>query len=554
MGERGYRYTGEPPPPRFNMAAYCLGLRPGAPRDPDRVGLVVVSDAHAPATAAQRWTYAELDDSVRAAAAGLLALGLQPGERVMLRLGNSAAYPLLFFGAVAAGLVAVPTSAQLTAEEALLLLADSGARAVVMSDDLGIEVPDGVMRLGPERLAAWQGGADRAGYSDTDAEDPAFLVYTSGTTGRPKGVLHAHRSAWGRRPMYQGWYGIGPDDVMLHAGALNWTYTLGVGLTDPWATGATGVVYNGGKDPTVWPVLMQAHRASLFAAVPGVFRQLLRYTDVAEYDLSALRHGLVAGEALSPTLYRHWRQATGTELYEALGMSECSTFVSSSPSVPVRPGCPGRPQPGRCVVVLPADGDAAAATTPLPAGASGALAVHRTDPGLMLGYWNRPQEEGEVFRGEWFVGGDLAHLDEDGYVHFHGRADDVMNAMGYRVSPLEVEAVLAKHPLVADVAVAELPIREGVSVVAAFVVVPDPDDPDCFDAAALMAHAAEHLAGYKRPREIIFVDALPRTANGKVRRRELAGTSWAPLTSPSSGSPQSLGHVKRVAVEADSSE
>lgn len=145
--------------------------------------------------------------------------------------------------------------------------------------------------------------------------------------------------------------------------------------------------------------------------------------------MSSLRHGLSAGEALSPTLLGVWRQATGTELYEALGMSECSTYVSSSPEVPVRPGSPGKPQAGRGVVALAIDGGEA----PLQAGETGLLAVHRSDPGLMLGYWKRPEEEALVYRGEWFVGGDLASFDGDGYMRYHGRNDDLMNAMRYRV-------------------------------------------------------------------------------------------------------------------------
>jgi acyl-coenzyme A synthetase/AMP-(fatty) acid ligase len=155
-------------------------------------------------------------------------------------------------------------------------------------------------------------------------------------------------------------------------------------------------------------------------------------------------------------------------------------------------------------------------------GEIGLLAVHRDDPGLMLGYWNRPDEETLVYRGEWFIGGDLASFDEDGYVSYHGRNDDVMNAMGYRVSPLEVEACLSLHPAVAEVAVTELKVREDVSVIAAFVVPKDPDED--MDAGPLLAFAHERLAAYKCPREIIFTEKLPRTANGKIMRRELA--SW----------------------------
>ena len=433
----------------------------------------------------------------------------------MIRMGNTSDYALLFFGAIAAGYVALPSSAQLTHEEADFLLANSGAQVIAMSDELVMQPPSGVIALGPADLARWRTECAPLDYADTAADDPAFLIYTSGTTGQPKGVLHAQRSAWGRRPMYQGWYGIGPDDVVLHAGAFNWTYTLGVGLTDPWANGATAVLYNGPRDITVWPALLEKFRATLFAAAPGLYRQVLKYNDLRAFDLSSLRHGLTAGEALNVALLEQWRTITGKELYEALGMSECSTYISSPPDRPIRPGSPGQAQPGRCVAILPIAGGC----EPLPPGEIGLLAVHRSDPGLMLGYWRRPDEEALVYRGDWFIGGDLAHCDADGYLHYHGRNDDVMNAMGYRVSPLEVEHCLSRHPAVAEAAVTEVPVREGVTVIAAFIV---PRDPDETDAAPLLAYAHDHLAAYKCPREIIFIDSLPRTANGKVRRRDLA--------------------------------
>jgi acyl-coenzyme A synthetase/AMP-(fatty) acid ligase len=506
-------YTGELPPARFNLARYCLDA--AAKTTPDKVALIVVSDAHAPAEAAERWTYAQLDDAVRRVAAGLRQMGLEPGARIMIRMGNTSDYALLFFGAIAGGYVPLPSSAQLTAEEADFLLADSGARLLAASEELAIQPPSGVRMLSPTDVATLRNRHEPLAYADTAAADPAFLIYTSGTTGQPKGVLHAQRSAWGRRPMYQGWYGVDSEDVMFHAGAFNWTYTLGVGLTDPWANGATAVLYNGPRDITVWPILMEKFRATLFAAVPGLYRQMLKYNDLSAVDLSRLRHGLTAGEALSVALLEQWRTTTGKELYEALGMSECSTYISTAPGQSIKGGSPGKPQPGRCIAIVPVDDG----EQPLPPGEIGLLAVHRSDPGLMLGYWNRPDEEELVYRGDWFIGGDLAHFDADGYLHYHGRNDDVMNAMGYRVSPLEVEQCLSRHPAVAEVAVTELVVRDGVTVIAAFVA---PRDPDEIDAAPLLAYAHAHLAAYKCPREIIFIDTLPRTANGKVKRRDLA--------------------------------
>ena len=315
--------------------------------------------------------------------------------------------------------------------------------------------------------------------------------------------------------MHAHWLGLTESDVMLHAGTMNWTYTLGVGITDPWACGATTVLYNGPRDRGIWPRLIAEQGATIFAAVPSVYRQILKYADLAEHDLSRLRHGVTAGEALSADLLDAWTKATGKPLFEALGMSEISTYVSSGPTIPVRPGSPGRPQPWRRVAILPADGP----PEPLPPGETGLLAIHRSDPGLMLGYWQRPEEEAAVMRGEWFAGGDLASFDADGYLWFHGRNDDLMNAMGYRVSPVEVEGVLAGHPDIAEVGVTELSVRVDLRVIAAFVVLRPGAEPN---AEGLMAWCGERLAAYKAPRAVRFVEALPRTANGKVQRKRLA--------------------------------
>lgn len=498
-------------PDPFNIAGYCLGA--SDIRDPNKVALIVVSDAGEP-DGFESYTYAELNDIVRRKAAGIRKMGLPEGARIMIRMGNTADYALLYFAILAAGYVALPSSAQLTEREALFLLKDSGAAVLAEGDELALEnVPEHVIVWGSAELEQLRNNDPIEAFAPTHADDPAFLIYTSGTSGNPKGVLHAHRSAWGRRPMYQGWYGMTPKDRLLHAGAFNWTYTLGVGLTDPWANGATTIVYNGKKDVNVWPTLIEQHRATMVAGVPTLYRQILKHCDLESFDLSSLRHGLTAGEPLPLPVAEEWTARTGTQLYEALGMSECSTYISSSPSVPVKPGSPGKPQEGRRVAILPVDGP----DEPLPANEVGLLAVHRSDPGLMLHYWNRPEEDEAVTRGDWFVGGDLARLDEDGYLWFEGRNDDVMTSMGYRVSPAEVEAALAPHPGIAEVAVTETKAANGVNLITAFYV-PSGADPG---AESIKALADKSLAGYKRPRLFVAVRSLPRTANGKVRRKEL---------------------------------
>jgi acyl-coenzyme A synthetase/AMP-(fatty) acid ligase len=500
----------EPAADSFNLAWYCLGRQ--AALRPDKTALIIADGPDA----FRSWTYGELDLMVRRLAGGLVASGVAKGDRVMIRAANDIDFVLAFFATTAIGCVAQPASLLLTSEEALALARDSGAAAIFLSE------PDAAERRlfahlrvfdreETRRLAAYGAAID---YAATAADDPAYLVFTSGTTAQPKGVLHAHRVVLGRRPMAADWLGLGEDDLLLHGGNINWTYTLGVGVLDPWAMGATGALYAGPRDPAIWLDLIQKLRATIFAAVPSVYRRILKYSEPSKFDLSSLRHGVTAGEALAPDLLAHWHEATGTWLYEALGMSEISTYVSSRPGEAIRPGSPGRPQTGRRIAVLPIE----TGTEPLLFGQVGLLAVHRSDPGLMLGYWNRPAEEAAAFRGEWFIGGDLAEFDADGWVWHHGRNDDIMNAFGYRVSPLEVEKVLAAHPDVADVAVAERKVAADVSIIVAFVV---PKADRAPGEAALLAHCAEHLAVYKRPRKIMLVREIARSANGKVSRRAL---------------------------------
>ena len=491
----------------FNLAACCLAEN--AARRPGKTALILAG-----AESDRRLTYGQLDLAVRRLATGFSSLGLPPGARVLIRLGNDLDYALSFFALIAAGLVALPASAQLSAEEVDYLREDSGATAVICPQGLAassarksVQVIDAAEY---KKLAAFP----PRDYAATAPDDPAYLIYTSGTASRPKGVLHAQRVILGRAPMLDHWLGLTEEDIVLHAGAMNWTYTLGVGLMDPFVRGATAVLYNCPADAGVWPRLIARHKATIFAAVPGVYRQFLREESCDAEAFASLRHGLTAGEALAPALLEKFAEKTGKPLYEALGMSEISTYISSGPGTPVRPGSPGRAQPGRRVGILPLE----SGENPVPAGESGLIAVHRSDPGLMLGYWRKPDAEREVFRGDWFVGGDVAEMDLDGYVWLHGRRDDLMNAQGYRVSPAEVEAVLSHAPGVADVAVAERKVRADVSVICAFIVAAPGGKPE---EALLAAHCAEHLAGYKTPKKYVFVKTLPRTRNGKIARRLL---------------------------------
>ena len=492
-----------PPPPcpaPFNLAAHVLGR---AEELADKVALSVLLGA-----GSEDWTYGRLASAVRGTGTGLLRAGLSPGQIVLMRLGNTVAFPVAYLGCIAAGLVPVPTSSQLTEAETAKIIDELQPAAVLR--DPSVACAPHPRQIGLDALEAMR-DLPPCDWAMGDPNRLAYVVYTSGTSGSPRAVAHAHRAIWARRMMVHGWYGLTESDRLCHAGAFNWTYTLGTGLMDPWTIGATSLIPAPGTEIAALPALLRQHGATIFAAAPGVYRKILK-NDV-KIELPALRHGLCAGEKLSRHLHEAWRGATGSELYEAYGMSECSTFISASPGHPARGDALGRPQKGRRVAIIGEDGQ------PVPQGQEGTIAVHRDDPGLMLGYWGAPDETAARMRGEWFLTGDTVSMDASGAITYLGRADDMMNAGGVRVSPIEVETALNAHPQITECAAAEVRIKADTTVIAAFYVA----DAD-LDPADLDQYAARSLARYKMPRLYKRVNALPKGANGKMLRKALRET------------------------------
>ncbi|MEM6407600.1 MAG: class I adenylate-forming enzyme family protein [Pseudomonadota bacterium] len=473
-----------PPPPcpaSFNMAAYVLAK---ADQFAEKPALIT--------TDGETLTFAALKARAACVAGGLEALGLPRGARVLLRLGNSPQFPIAFLACIWAGLVPVPTSAQLTVSEVTQIAQQLNPALILSEQDAALpehcDVPLlDALPAGPP-IPPVMGPPDRL----------AYIIFTSGTSGAPRGVCHAHRAIWARRMMHEGWYGLRSEDRVMHAGAFNWTYTLGTGLMDPWSIGATAIIPAPDTASSDLMPLAAHHSVTLFAAVPGLFRKIL----MSDISVPTLRNGLSAGAHLSDNLRTLWRKKTGTDLHQAFGMSECSTFISSSPNQPATQGSSGRPQPGRKVAIL-TNG------YPVPHGEPGMLAVATNDPGLMISYLGDTPP-----RGEWFETGDLARMAEDGSITYLGRADDMMNAGGFRVSPLEVEACFATCADVSDCAAVELRVKQDATVVALF-------HQGGADEHALRAHAEQHLARYKQPRLYIPLASLPYGLNGKLNRRAL---------------------------------
>ncbi|MEM6373534.1 MAG: class I adenylate-forming enzyme family protein [Pseudomonadota bacterium] len=483
-------------PAPFNMAAHVLGR---AKTHGDKVAVSVVAEA-----GTESMTYDALLAAVRGTGTGFLQTGCAPGDRILLRLGNTIDFPIAYLAALAVGLVPIPTSAALTGREVACIISEMRPRLTLR--DAAVPSAPGAPEIGLATLRTMR-SLPAAAWDMGDPNRLGYIVYTSGTSGAPRAVAHAHRAIWARGMMHAGWYGLNTQDRVMHAGAFNWTYTLGTGLMDPWSVGATALIPGPGTGPETLGALMAAQKATIFAAAPGVYRQMMDRSTLP--TLPRLRHGLSAGEKLPPATHAAWRAATGTPIYEAYGLSECSTFVSASPDAPCDDAALGRAQPGRHIAILGDDG-------PVPRGTPGVIAVHRDDPGLMLGYLRHPRETLDRYRGDWFVTGDIGMMLEDGQVQYLGRDDDMMNAGGYRVSPIEVETVLNGAKGVLSAGAAEVEVKPGTRVIAAFYT-----SQTELDEAALRTYVESNLARYKHPRAYIRLEQMPTGANGKIQRRRL---------------------------------
>ncbi len=490
-----------PCPSDFNMAEYVLAH---ADVTPEKVALSVLSNS-----GARRISYAQLKSDVLGVAQGLLYTGVEPDDRVLMRLGNTVDFPITYLAAIAIGAVPVPTSSVLTKTEVAKIITDIDPTVIV--HDGACALPDTAHRvLNVEQIAAFKSN-ESAEFHRGDPNRLAYIVYTSGTSGHPRAVMHAHRAIWARRMMIRDWYDLAAEDRLLHAGAFNWTFTLGTGLMDPWSVGATALIPEQNVDLKLLPLLLSRHHATLFAAAPGVIRKLNAALP-DQFRIPKLRHVLSAGEKLSPDVRSTWRTKTGVDIFEAFGMSECSTFLSSSSHRPSADHALGWPQRGRRICLRAVHDPTQEAML----GEEGIIAVHQDDPGLMLGYLNAANETADRFVDGWFLTGDHARIGENGAYYYTGRKDDMMNAGGFRVSPIELEHSLSQVEGITSLACVEVEIKADAKIIVVFFTSASSDIE-----TQLKEHAQTHLADYKRPKAYVRLDALPQNANGKINRNAL---------------------------------
>ena len=523
-------------PETFNFGADVVDR--WAAERPDHLALIWCDDAGNE----RRFTYADMAEATNRVANALEARGVKRGDRVIVMLPRIPEWQMAMVGCLKLGAIPIPCVEMLTERDIAYRLENSGATGAITTADnthkfaggdalkarLSVGGADGVGAGGWDDFAA--ATADAApdfAPARLGAEEPAIMYYTSGSTGHPKGVLHASRGLFAWRVSAWYWLTLGPGDVMWCTADTGWSKAGTSILFGPWSCGSTVVFYHGRYDPKLRLETLARYRVSVYCAAATELRRLVQ-EDVSGHDLSALRLTVSAGESVNPEIVRAWKRLTGVDLLDGYGQTETLMTVLNYPPLPVKPGSMGKPLPGTDAAVLDA-GDTIA-----PPETVGRLVIGLPNPQVMLGYWKEPERTAAnrvtVDGREWFLTGDLARMDADGYLFYEGRSDDVINSAGYRIGPMEVENVLMEHEAVAECAAVASPHEERGEVVKAFVVLKRGFEGSDALVKDLQDHCKRLTGPYKYPRRVAFVDDLPKTASGKIRRRELRDREFAGWT------------------------
>jgi len=476
-----------------------------------------------------RYTFWDLKAASNRMMNALDGLGLRRGEPMLVMLPRVPAWQVAMIGGLKLGALVIPCTASLRAKDVAYRARHSGARAVVATIDQVPEIDAALKDVPGVEIRLCVGGAP-AGWRDFDAtlaraaatgvpartrtDEPALCYYTSGTTKDPKAVLHTHAYTYAHRWTGDYWLDLQRTDLHWTTSDTGWAKAAWGVLFGPWMNGAPVFMFHGRFDPERQLDLLARYEVSVFCAPPTEYRLLVKQ-DLQRWHLPRLRHCVGAGEPLNPEVIHTWHDRFDLLIHDGYGQTETIPLVANFPGMAIRPGAMGKPFPGHDVRVIGDDG------AELPAGEIGDLALHGRTPSLFREYWKSPEETTASWRGDWYLTGDRARRDEDGYLWFVGRADDVIISAGYRIGPFEVESALLEHPAVVESAVVASPDAVRGEIVKAFVVLRPGHAPGKPLEAELQEHVKTVTAPYKYPREIEFVESLPKTVSGKIRRVEL---------------------------------
>ena len=504
-------------PQRFNFAQHLLALNQA------RGNKIVFRDDQC------ELSYAELDHRVRCFAAGLLAHGLQPEQRVLLVMLDTVDLPVAFLGALYAGVVPVPVNTLLTAENYGYMLTHSDAKMIVVSDALRSTVDPAVLACGhPLKIVvsgALSNDRDIAFSSllaqppmpwpaDTHADQFAFWLYSSGSTGQPKGAVHSHANLYWTAELYgKPVLELNEHDVVFSAAKLFFAYGLGNALTFPLSVGATVVLMAERPTPNAVFERLIKQQPTVFYGVPTLYVAMLAADALPDRGQLKLRLCVSAGEALPREVGERFSAQVGCDILDGLGSTEMLHIFLSNRSGAVRYGTSGTPVPGYEMAIRDELGQ------PVAVGDIGDLYIK--GPSAALLYWNSRDKSTATFQGEWVKSGDKYTVDADGFYSYAGRSDDMLKVSGQYVSPIEVESALMAHEQVLECAVVGQADVDGLTKTVAYVVLHDADAANDELANTLKAFVKNRLAPFKYPREIHFIRELPKTATGKIQRFKL---------------------------------
>ena len=475
-------------------------------------------------------TYDELITLANKAANVFKSNGLEKGDVVLVMVPRLIEAYVTYIGALKAGLVVIPSSEMLRSSDIEYRLAHSDAKAIVAFDAFTDQLSE-VKNMGDVKLfVVGQAKKDQLSLTDlmetasaeftapqTKSSDMAFLSYTSGTTGKPKGVVHTH--AWGYahlRTTGASWLGINEGDVVWATAAPGWQKWIWTPFLSVIGSGATGLVYDGKFDVTTYLELIGKYQVNVLCCTPTEYRFMAKAENLGDFDLSSIRSAVSAGEPLNREVIDIFDKTFSLSVRDGYGQTENTLLVGTMLGMEARKGSMGKPTPGNKVDIINDEGN------PAVVGEVGDIAVHVSTPALFKEYLKDPERTTMQFRGDYYVTGDRAKMDEDGYFWFEGRGDDIIISSGYTIGPFEVEDALTKHPAVRECAVVASPDEVRGNIVKAFVVLRDPERKNEEGLIEdLQDHVKSLTAPYKYPRKIEFLDTLPKTASGKIMRIEL---------------------------------
>ncbi|WP_096202672.1 acyl-CoA synthetase MbcS [Bacillus sp. FJAT-45350] len=476
--------------------------------------------------------YSELVSQTNKIANALLSKGLKQGDRVLLILPRLPEAYFTYLACLKAGLVIIPCSEMLRSKDLAYRINHSEAKAVI-SYHLYISEVNGISGEMPSLTDKLIVGGKAEGWSPLDElsknesdyyegaktkrGEMAFLPYTSGTTGNPKAVVHTHGWAFAHlQTASKKWLDVKEGDKVWATAAPGWQKWIWSPFLSTIGVGATAFVHHGKFDPNKYLQLLQDHEINVLCCTPTEYRLMAKVENIADYSLPQLRSTVSAGEPLNRQVIDTFKEHFNVVVRDGYGQTENTLLVGTLSGMEVKPGSMGKPTPGNEVEVIDEDGN------PVEVGSVGDIAVHKSAPALFREYYKDPERTAMAFRGDWYITGDQAKKDEDGYFWFEGRSDDIIISSGYTIGPFEVEDALTKHPAVKECAVVGSPDEVRGTVVKAFIVLRNEEDKNNESLISdLQEHVKNLTAPYKYPRRVEFVTDLPKTTSGKIRRVEL---------------------------------